>query len=122
MFVEAKVKKLFEKMKDNYRRCLRKREKSTRSGAGTKKLPTYDFFSELSFLSDVMSSRPTESNLFTPPPSPAITPATSDVMVIILILIIFHQPLPQKIHVSLPPTETKKQVLKKGRVMILMKC
>ena len=42
-----------------------------------------DFFKELSFLSDLLSTRPKESNLFTPPPSPAVsvsTKSTEDVL------------------------------------------
>lgn len=72
MLIEGELKKLFDKMRDNYRRCLRKREKITRSGAGVKKLPTCDFFHELSFLSDVMSTQQTDSNLSTPSPPPAV--------------------------------------------------
>ena len=62
--------KIFIKLRDNYRRCLRKREQATRSGAGLKKLPTCDFFLELSFLHDSITGIPTETNLFTPLPSP----------------------------------------------------
>ena len=64
------------KLRDNYRKCLKRREKATRSGAGVKTLPTCAFISELTFISDSVSNRATESNidpgLFTPPPSPDI--------------------------------------------------
>ena len=64
------------KLRDNYRKCLKRRDKATRSGAGIKTLPTCAFFSELTFISDSVSNRATESNvdpgLFTPPPSPDI--------------------------------------------------
>ena len=59
-YLEATLQKLFNKLRDNYRRCIRKREQATRSGAGQKKLPTCDFFAELSFLHDVVSGKPTE--------------------------------------------------------------
>ena len=58
------MNKEFDRLKDNYRRCIRKREQLTRSGSGsTKKLPTCDYFVELSFLRDVVSGRKTESNV-----------------------------------------------------------
>ena len=63
MILENVLMKEFDRLKDNYRRCIGKREQATRSGAGQKKLPTCDFFGELSFLRDVMTSRKTESNI-----------------------------------------------------------
>ena len=55
------------KLRKNYRKCLAKREKATRSGAAAKKLPTCNFFVELSFLRDTLLNRTTESNLPQPP-------------------------------------------------------
>ena len=63
MILEDVLVKEFYRLKDNNRWCIRKREQATRSGAGQKKLPTCDFFGELSFLRDVMTSRKTESNV-----------------------------------------------------------
>ena len=63
MILEDVLMKEFDWLKDNYRRCIRKREQATRSGAGQKKLPTCDFFGELSFLRDVMTSRKSENNI-----------------------------------------------------------
>lgn len=60
------IKLEWEKLKENYRKCINKREKATRSGAGTKKLPTCNFFVELSFLRDTLVNRKTDSNLPSP--------------------------------------------------------
>ena len=57
------LKKEWEKLRDNYRKCLQRRDKLTRSGAGSKKLPRCNFFSELSFLKDVTTNRKTCSNI-----------------------------------------------------------
>lgn len=65
-FIVEVIKLEWEKLKDNYRKCLNKREKATRSGAGTKKLPTCNFFIGLSFLRDTLVNRKTESNLPSP--------------------------------------------------------
>lgn len=42
---------------------MKKREQRTRSGAGSSKLPTCNYFTELSFLSDTLKNKPTDSNL-----------------------------------------------------------
>ena len=63
MILEDVLTKEFDWLKDNYRRCIRKREQAKRSGAGQKKLPTCEFFGELSFLRDLMTSRKSESNI-----------------------------------------------------------
>ncbi|XP_057310469.1 uncharacterized protein LOC130648434 [Hydractinia symbiolongicarpus] len=55
---ESECKKTFEKLRDNYRRCLRKR-----SGSGVKKLPVCEYFKELSFLRDILTTKPKETNL-----------------------------------------------------------
>ena len=58
------MNKEFKRLKDNYRRYIRKREQLTRSGSGsTKILPTCDYFVDLYFLRDVISGRKTESNV-----------------------------------------------------------
>ena len=44
MILENVLVEEFDRLKDNYRRCIRKREQATRSGAGQKKPPTCDFF------------------------------------------------------------------------------
>ena len=44
-------------------KCLQHREKMTRSAAGNKKLPTCNFFTELSFLKGIVSNRKTMSNV-----------------------------------------------------------
>ena len=73
--LENTLQKLFEKLRDNYRRCLRKREKLTRSGAENKKLPSCEYFAQLSFLKDIMTGRTTCSNIppfMSPPSSPCL--------------------------------------------------
>ena len=102
-------------MRDNYRRCLQKRERNTRSGAGVKKLPTSDFFHELSFLSDVMSTRQTDSNLSTPSPPPAVfdvlqtsTSSPSSCMEDLTSTTATTQP------VQMPPTEVRKNTKRKS--------
>ena len=47
-------------MKDNYQKCLKRRELATRSGAEAKRLPTCK---ELAFLNDVVQGRETHSNI-----------------------------------------------------------
>ena len=55
--------KLWSNLKENYRKCLKKKEQRTRSGAGSSKLPTSNYFTELSFLTDTLKNKPTNSNL-----------------------------------------------------------
>ena len=50
-------------MKENYRKCIKRRSSETRSGSKAKTLATCQFFKELSFLRDVVSNRNTESNV-----------------------------------------------------------
>ena len=57
------IKKLWTKLRENYRKCLKKREQKTRSGAGTGRLPSCNFFNELQFLADTLNNKPTDSNL-----------------------------------------------------------
>ena len=64
------------KLRENFRRCLNRRKKATKSGAGGQALPSCQFFTELSFLNDVIGVRSStcsniKSDIFTPPPSPA---------------------------------------------------
>ena len=61
--LESVLTKEFDRLKDNYRRCIRKREKMTRSGCAGTKLPTCEYFMELSFLRDIVTGRNTESNV-----------------------------------------------------------
>ena len=78
-FIVADVlKKEWGKLRENYRKTLTKREKATRSGAGNKKpLPTCNYFTELSFLSDSMSNRSCTSNIPQSLLSPLSSPASA---------------------------------------------
>ena len=65
IFLVDFLKREWEKLKENYRKCIQKREKATRSGAGRKTLPTCNFFEELAFIRDTVSKRKCETNLTT---------------------------------------------------------
>ncbi|XP_046862378.1 uncharacterized protein LOC124455802 [Xenia sp. Carnegie-2017] len=56
----------FKRLRENFRKCLKKRELESRSGAEAKKLPTCAFFVELSFLRDSVSNRKSTSNVNVP--------------------------------------------------------
>ena len=62
------------KLRENYRRCKNRRKIQTKSGAGTRSLATCAFFKELSFLTDTVGNRPSQSNISTAsePISPAM--------------------------------------------------
>lgn len=47
---------------NTYRKCKKRRDLATRSGAGYKRLPECVYFNELSFLSDTVASKQSESN------------------------------------------------------------
>lgn len=57
------LKREWDKLKDNYRKCLQRREKITKSVAENKKFPTCSYFTKLSFLKDIVSNRKTISNV-----------------------------------------------------------
>ena len=57
------IQKLWTNLWENFRKCIKKREQRTRSGAGSSKLPTCNYFTELSFLTDTLKNKPTDSNL-----------------------------------------------------------
>ena len=80
-FIAKEAKLEWSKLRENFRKCLKRREVATRSGSGKTQLPSCQFFKELLFIKDTVSNRPTSSNvplpdLFTPPPSPGIESAT----------------------------------------------
>ena len=64
---EAQIQ--WTKLKENYRKCLKRREKATRSGAGRTQLPSCQYYRELQFITDTIANRPTCSNV-----SPTATP------------------------------------------------
>ena len=51
------------KLKENFRKCLKRREKATRSGAGRTQLPSCQYYKELQFITDTIANRPTCSNV-----------------------------------------------------------
>ena len=69
------------KLKQNFRKCLKRRERATQSGSGARYLPTCQFFNEFSFITDTVTNRPTVSNISLPevlsPPSPFSSPSPS---------------------------------------------
>lgn len=76
-FLEKVITSTWEKLRENYRKALNRRKRATKSGAGGNPTSTCRFFKELSFLSDIIGVRCTQSNmtpdLFTPPLSPVST-------------------------------------------------
>lgn len=61
----AILKREWSKLRENYRKCLKKRDIKTRSGAGSSKMPTCHFFIELQFLSHSLSNKKGDSNIET---------------------------------------------------------
>ena len=57
------IKGQWKLIRDNYRRCLQKRDLATRSGAGRSKLASCKFFTQLEFLHDSLSNKETDSNI-----------------------------------------------------------
>ena len=50
-------------MRENYCKCLKKRELKSWSGTGSTKLSVCNFFTELQFLKDTLKNKPSDSNL-----------------------------------------------------------
>ena len=65
----------WDKLRENFRKALNRRKRASKSGAGGNPSSSCRFFKELSFLTDVIGIRSTQSNVapgvFTPPASPA---------------------------------------------------
>ena len=74
IFTEKFITDAWTKLRENFRKCLNRRKKASKSGASGKQLSTCQFFKELSFLLDVIGVKTTYSNIrpdiFTPPASP----------------------------------------------------
>ena len=51
------------KLKDNLKKCLDRRNSATKSGVAYSKLPKCKYFEQLLFLCDKSSNKPTESNV-----------------------------------------------------------
>ena len=66
----------WDKLRENFRKALNRRKRATKSGASGNPTSTCRFFKELSFLTDAIGVRSTQSNiqpdLFTPPASPVV--------------------------------------------------
>ncbi|XP_057300153.1 uncharacterized protein LOC130630609 [Hydractinia symbiolongicarpus] len=73
-----KIKYDWSKIRENYRKCLKKRDARTKSGAGYDKLPTCNFFNELRFLSDSLSNKVTDSNILNSDSGSVIDVASSE--------------------------------------------
>ena len=63
MILGEKLKIEWSKLRENYSKCISRRERMTRSGSSQKKLPTCSFFEELSYLRDSVAPRSTQSNI-----------------------------------------------------------
>ncbi|XP_071949661.1 uncharacterized protein [Antedon mediterranea] len=57
------LQKQMKNLKDSLKKCLDKRTKLTRSGAGASVLPKCKYFEQMRFLHDRTANKPTESNL-----------------------------------------------------------
>jgi len=57
------IKRKWAKLRQNYRKCLQRRELKTRSGAGLSKLPTCKSFEQLHFLKDILMDKPSYGNI-----------------------------------------------------------
>ena len=62
-FIVTYLKNQWKGLRDGYRCCLQKREKSSRSGAGASKLSRCKFFDQLGFLRDTLLNKDTDTNL-----------------------------------------------------------
>ncbi len=60
------LKAQWKNLRENFKRCLDKRNRLTRSGAGARSLPTCRYFQNLLFLRDKVSNKETESNVSLP--------------------------------------------------------
>ena len=60
--VESICRKKWKNIRDTYGKCKKRRDLATRSDAGYKRLPECAYFNELSFLSDTVASKQSESN------------------------------------------------------------
>ena len=57
------MKKCWENLRDNFSKCLKSRERKTRSGAEASTLPKRKLFTQMLFLKDSILNHPTASNV-----------------------------------------------------------
>ena len=57
------LQRQFKYLKDNLNKRLDSRENMTNSGAAATSLPTYNYFNQMLYLVEGVSSQPTETNL-----------------------------------------------------------
>ena len=62
-FLEEFLKKCWKNLRDNFSKCLKSRERKTRSGAEASTLPKCKLFTQMLFLKDSILNRPTASNV-----------------------------------------------------------
>ena len=67
----------WKNVKENYKRCLDKRNRMTRSGAANHTLPTCRYYEQLHFLNDKVSSQETTSNIVLPNDQTVVSPQLS---------------------------------------------
>ena len=60
------LKAQWKNLKENFKRCLDKRNRMTKSGAVAHSLPTCKYFQNLQFLKDKIGNKETESNISLP--------------------------------------------------------
>ena len=62
-FLAKEVEKEWRRLRENYRKCLKRQELASRSGAGAKTEKTCQFYDELTFLKEIFSNRERSSNI-----------------------------------------------------------
>ena len=62
-FLEEFLKKCGKNLRDNFSKCLKSRERKTRSGAEASALPKCKLFTQMLFLKDSILNRPTTSSV-----------------------------------------------------------
>lgn len=73
--VESICRKKWKNIRDTYRKCNKRRDLATRSGAGYKRLPECAYFNQLSFLRDTVTSKQSESNFTLTPNNATQSPS-----------------------------------------------
>ena len=97
-FLEEFLKKCWKNLRDNFSKCLKSRERKTRSGAEASTLPKCKLFTQMLFLKDSILNRPTASNVISNSQSVSVEVSS----------------IPQSNPSSSPPSSTRNESVKRG--------
>ena len=97
-FLEEFLKNCWKNLRDNFSKCLKSRERKTRSGAEASTLPKCKLFTQMLLLKDSILNRPTASNAIS-----NSQPVSVEV-----------SSIPQSHPSSSPPFSTRNESVKKG--------